>query len=72
MNAEYVDTMLGIDEFYLFTIRAAPAESIYWMTEDEIRRYHLITSAFLPPSSDRTPFDEEFFEQRVMILEPDD
>lgn len=72
MNAEYVDTMLGSDEFYWFTIRAAPAGSIYWMTEDEIRRYHLITSAFLPPSSDRTPFDEEFFEQRIMILESDD
>ncbi|MCU7890359.1 MAG: hypothetical protein KZQ78_01610 [Candidatus Thiodiazotropha sp. (ex Ustalcina ferruginea)] len=69
MNAEYVETMLGSDEFYWFTIRAASADSIYWMTEDEVRRYHLVTRAFLPPSGNRTPFDEEFFEQRVLILE---
>ena len=28
-------------DFYFFTIRAAPAEDIYWMTEEEIERFQL-------------------------------
>lgn len=31
------------EDFYYFTINAAPAESIHWMTEEEIAQYNLIT-----------------------------
>ena len=32
------------EDFYYFTINAAPADGIHWMTEAEIAQYHLITS----------------------------
>ncbi len=31
------------EDFYYFTINSAPADSIHWMTEEEIEKYHLIT-----------------------------
>jgi hypothetical protein len=35
---------IGIDEaFYWFTLRAAPAEGMHWMTEAEIRQYRIAT-----------------------------
>ena len=42
----YVDvgfTQQQAEDFYYFTINAAPAESIHWMTESEITLYNLIT-----------------------------
>lgn len=42
----YVDvgfTQQQAEDFYYFTINAAPAESIHWMTESEISTYGLIT-----------------------------
>ena len=42
----YVDvgfTQQQAEDFYYFTINAAPAESIHWMTESEITQYNLIT-----------------------------
>lgn len=32
------------EDFYYFTINAAPAEDIHWMTDEEIRTYNLITN----------------------------
>jgi hypothetical protein len=31
------------EDFYYFTINAAPASSIHWMTTEEIAQYNLIT-----------------------------
>lgn len=31
------------EEFYYFTINAAPAEGIHWMTDKEIEQYHITT-----------------------------
>ena len=31
-------------EFYWYTLTAAPAEDIHWMTEDEIERYGFVTT----------------------------
>ncbi len=32
------------EDFYYFTINAAPAEDIHWMTDEEIKTYNLITN----------------------------
>ena len=42
-NRKYIEEMLGSDEFYWFTIYAAPAEDIHPMTEAEIEQYGLLT-----------------------------
>jgi hypothetical protein len=42
-NRKYIEDMLGSDEFYWFTIRAAPADGMYNMTGQEIERFGLIT-----------------------------
>ncbi len=35
---------IGVDEsFYWYTLKAAPAESIHWMTSEEIRQYGITT-----------------------------
>lgn len=36
-------TQQQAEDFYYFTINAAPANSIHWMTEEEITQYNLIT-----------------------------
>lgn len=42
-NRKYIEDMLGNDEFYWFTIYAAPADGIYEMKEAEIVEYGLLT-----------------------------
>ncbi len=42
-NRRYIEAMLGSDEFYWFTIYAAPAGDIYIMSENEIRQFGLVT-----------------------------
>lgn len=42
-NRRYIEDMLGQDDFYWFTIYAAPADDIYVMSEDEIISYGLLT-----------------------------
>ena len=42
-NRRYVQDMLGSDEFYWFTIYAAPADGIHMMSEDEIQLFGLST-----------------------------
>ncbi len=32
------------EDFYYFTINAASAEGIHWMTEEEIKKYHMVTA----------------------------
>ena len=39
--------MLGSDDFYWFTIEAAPADDIYYMTNQEIIDYGLITEPII-------------------------
>ena len=43
-NAVYVRDMLGTDDFYWFTLRAAPADGIHLLTRDEIARFGLLTA----------------------------
>ncbi len=31
------------EDFYFFTINSAPADSIHWMTEEEIKNYNILT-----------------------------
>lgn len=43
MNRKYIEDMLGKDDFYWYTIYAAPAEDIYYMTLEEIENYQMYT-----------------------------
>jgi hypothetical protein len=36
-------TQQQAEDFYYFTINAAPADDVHWMTEEEIAKYNLIT-----------------------------
>ena len=42
-NAEYVNYMLGSEDFYWYTIYAAPADGMHRMTKDEILKYKVAT-----------------------------
>jgi hypothetical protein len=42
-NAAYVRRMLGSEDFYWFTLRAAPSDGIHEMTRAEIARFGLLT-----------------------------
>jgi hypothetical protein len=42
-NRKYIEDMLGRDDFYWFTIYAAPADDILLMTTEQIRKYGLLT-----------------------------
>lgn len=46
-NRKYIEVMLGKDDFYWFTIYAAPANGIYEMTEKEIETYGLLTQPII-------------------------
>ena len=46
-NRKYIEDMLGKDDFYWFTIYAAPANDIHQMSEAEILKYGLLTQAII-------------------------
>lgn len=70
-NADYIQAMLGSEEFYWFTIKAAPADGLHWMKGAEIGRYDLLTAPVQPPSNDPTPFGDVFQEARLDLLNDD-
>ena len=43
-NRKYIEDMLGDDAFYWFTIYAAPAADIYYMTLEEVVQYGLVNA----------------------------
>ena len=43
LNRKSIEDMLASDAFYWFTINAAPANSMYYMSEQEITHYQLLT-----------------------------
>ncbi|MCJ8306697.1 MAG: alpha/beta hydrolase [Nitrosopumilus sp.] len=47
MNRKYIQDMLGDDEFYWYTIYAASADDVYYMTNDEILQFGLLTEPIL-------------------------
>lgn len=47
MNREYIEDMLGKDDFYWYTIYAAPADDIHYMTNEEILKYNMLTEAII-------------------------
>jgi len=51
-NRAYIEAMLGEDGFYWFTIEAAPADDILWMSPDQIAQYGLLTQPVLNGPSD--------------------
>ena len=42
-NRKYIEDMLGRDDFYWFTIYAAPADGMHAMSHAEIEQYGLLT-----------------------------
>lgn len=53
-NRKYIEKMLWKDDFYWFTIYAAPANGIYWMSEVEIEKYWLLTKPIIQKSAKET------------------
>lgn len=43
MNRKYIEDMLGQDDFYWYTIYAASADDIYYMSLEEMNTYHIYT-----------------------------
>jgi beta-lactamase class D len=68
LNASYIKDMMGTDAFYWFTIYAAPADSIYWLKTNEIKRFNLATK-IISPSHSNNPFGNAFIKERRQILE---
>lgn len=63
----FYQTMVGSDEFYWFTLRAASADNIHWMTDAEIEQYPVLTSSIKPASSDAPAFaDLEQYREEVL------
>ena len=69
LNASYIDTMLGSEAFYWYTIEAASSDDIHWMTPDEVEDFGLLTSPWSQPSGDETPFGPDFEIMRAAVLE---
>ncbi|ODS22712.1 hypothetical protein AB835_12675 [Candidatus Endobugula sertula] len=65
----YMQDMIDNDSFYWFTIYSAAAEEMYWMNDDEIKKYNLLTQPPLSASNDQTPFGKNFSSYRKEILE---
>ncbi|WFD10569.1 hypothetical protein [Tepidibacter hydrothermalis] len=47
MNRKYIEEMLGTDDFYWYTIYAAPADDIYNMKNEEILKYNMLTEPII-------------------------
>lgn len=47
MNRKYIEDMLLRDDFYWYTIYSAPADDIYFMTNEEILKYNLVTEPIM-------------------------
>ena len=60
MNADYIAAMLGEEAFYWFTIYAAPADGLHWMTQAEIDRFGILTGPVQGPGV--TPLPTFFYE----------
>ena len=60
MNADYIAAMLGQDAFYWFTIYAAAADGMHWMTQSEIDKHGLLTGPVQGPGV--TPMPTLFYE----------
>ncbi len=43
MNRTYIEEMLGVDDFYWYTIYSASANDIYYMTNEEVKKYNMVT-----------------------------
>lgn len=47
MNRSYIEDMLGNDAFYWYTVEAAPADGMHFMTHEEIEAYNMITEPII-------------------------
>lgn len=69
LNASYIETMLGKDAFYWYTIEVAPSEELHWLDQADVDRFALLTTSWQEPSSDPTPFGPAFTDMREAVLE---
>lgn len=69
LNKSYIIDLGIPEEFYWFTIYQAPADEIYWMSEDEVVAYNLTTETISDQNtSNDIPFTY-FSEQRAELLD---
>ncbi|WP_353410835.1 hypothetical protein [Pseudoteredinibacter isoporae] len=63
----FYQSMVGNDEFYWFTLRAAKADDIHWMSDAEIKHYPVLTSAVKKPSAEAPVFaDLDAYREEVI------
>src|SRR5690606_5235100 len=62
LHKSYISEMLGSDAFYWHSIRAAPSDSIHWLTDEELETFglsHPSDHAVALPTSLRAAFVKE-------------
>lgn len=60
---------IGIDsDFYWYTLNAAPADNIHWMTQDEVLRYNVATRAMTDNEQANVIAVPEQFDQAIKDL----
>ncbi|MEM7052296.1 MAG: alpha/beta hydrolase [Acidobacteriota bacterium] len=45
------------EDFYWFTLEAAPSRGMHWMTAAELERFQVVTQPVVEPGGEPTPFD---------------
>lgn len=61
LHRDYIEKMLGADDFYWFSIESAPHNSIYWLSDDDLQRFQITNHKLLIHL--QPPFLEEFEEE---------
>lgn len=61
LHRDYIKKMLGADDFYWFSIESAPHNSIYWLSDHDLRRFQIINNSL--PINLQLPFLKEFEEE---------
>lgn len=61
LHLDYTFEMLDSGDFYWFSIKSAPHRSIHWLSQDELRRFNVITHDF--EADLEIPFEREFLHE---------
>ncbi|MEE9347660.1 MAG: hypothetical protein V3U82_05660 [Robiginitomaculum sp.] len=69
LNRDYIIAMGVPEDFYWFTIYEAPADAIHWMSEPEVLKYQLPTTAISNDDTSGAIIFDNFEEMRAEILE---
>lgn len=66
LHGDYIETMLGDQEFYWFSIGTAPSSAVHWLSPSEVERYGIaeMTQVAVDPPN---PFGSLFETERKAI-----